>query len=128
MNCKLLIAFAIIEIIAQVVIAAKLQHAAALEELRLAGIQVKTACANNTRLNASCVSLEQINSQTIQGVKGLKASSECDTVVVIGELIPEPEVKIFTESPITSVIFIKFFCRADITCESGCWPEEETSE
>jgi len=84
MNCKLLIALAIIVIIVQVVSAAKLTHSAALEDLRTARIQVSVACENNTRLNASCVSLEQINSQTIQGVKSLKIASECDNVVVIG--------------------------------------------
>ncbi|MCK7622451.1 hypothetical protein MUU72_04880 [Streptomyces sp. RS10V-4] len=55
----------------------KLSQSAAASQLRAAGVTWSSSGNCNTRSNASCTSLEQINQATVDGLKTLKRASGC---------------------------------------------------
>lgn len=64
---------------------AKLTHAEALSRLRSAGIGISSSGNCSDRNNRSCTSLEQIRSETIDGIMTLKrASSSYCSIIVTG--------------------------------------------
>jgi hypothetical protein len=63
---------------------AKLSHADAKAKLSNAGIGLSSSGGCSDRNNPSCTSLEQVNSETIQGAITLKSASKCDLTVTGG--------------------------------------------
>lgn len=63
---------------------AKLTHAQALSRLQAAGIGISSSGNCSDRNNPSCTSLEQIRSETIDGIIAFKRSSGCPVTVTGG--------------------------------------------
>jgi hypothetical protein len=63
---------------------AKMSHSAAAKKLGDAGIGVRSSGGCSDRNNSSCTSLDQVNSETVDGAVTLKGASKCDMTVTGG--------------------------------------------
>lgn len=63
---------------------AKLSHSQAAGQLSNAGIDIRSSGGCSDRNNPSCTSLEQVNSESIQGAITLKGASGCGLTVTGG--------------------------------------------